>query len=282
MSSEKVRIIDCFLFYNETDLLEYRLNLLWDIVDLFVITESSRTFTGKPKPFFTDDTRFDPFRSKIFNVRLNTIPYPDPDVTKNQQWDNENYQRDGLNRGMNDLRPHDIVLLSDVDEIPDPMSLNYLASLPRETMFRTVFVMKQKYHCYNITVVRDIDWYHPKAFTYETWTDVLKCSSLSRVRMFGIQCPFPCSVNKYIIESGGWHLSYFGSPEFIQNKLSNFSHQEFVVSFDDIVRRMTNSEDIMGQSDISYTVVPFEKNTYLPPIVSSFMFFSISNDSYDG
>ena len=130
MSSEKVRIIDCFLFYNETDLLEYRLNLLWDIVDLFVITESSRTFTGKPKPFFTDDTRFDPFRSKIRNVRLNTIPYPDPDVTMNQQWDNENYQRDGLNRGMNDLRPHDIVLLSDVDEIPDPMSLKYLASLP--------------------------------------------------------------------------------------------------------------------------------------------------------
>ena len=44
-----IKIIDCFIFYNELDLLEYRLNILNDVVDYFVIVESTHTFVGKEK-----------------------------------------------------------------------------------------------------------------------------------------------------------------------------------------------------------------------------------------
>ena len=43
------KIIDCFIFYNEIALLTYRLNVLNDVVDFFVIVESTHTFTGKEK-----------------------------------------------------------------------------------------------------------------------------------------------------------------------------------------------------------------------------------------
>ncbi len=45
----KNKIYDCFIFNNETDLLEIRLNILNDYVDHFVIIESSETFTGLKK-----------------------------------------------------------------------------------------------------------------------------------------------------------------------------------------------------------------------------------------
>ena len=61
---KKRKIVDCFLFYNEVDILEYRLTVLWDIVDFFVISEATRSFVGKEKPFFSEDPRFDRFREK--------------------------------------------------------------------------------------------------------------------------------------------------------------------------------------------------------------------------
>ena len=47
-----MKIIDCFIFYNELDLLTYRLNLLNNIVDYFIIVESKHTFVGKEKNLF--------------------------------------------------------------------------------------------------------------------------------------------------------------------------------------------------------------------------------------
>ena len=47
-----LKIVDCFIFYNEIDLLSYRLNLLKDVVDYFIIVEATKTFTGKPKEMY--------------------------------------------------------------------------------------------------------------------------------------------------------------------------------------------------------------------------------------
>ena len=279
-----MRIIDCFLFYNEVDILEYRLKLLWDVVHVFVITEAYRTFTGASKPFFSEHPMFDKYRCKIQFVRLNELPFPSPDIQRNEQWKNENYQRDSLSLGLDaiSLRSDDLIVLGDVDEIPDPETLVTLSSLHPDETVHTLFVLKQKYHCYNITVVRDLDWYHPKMFTYDTWKTVLRCSPLSSVRMYGVQTPFPSSLSLRLIEKGGWHLSYFGSSDFVMNKLSNFSHQEFDVSVSDVRYRMQHALDIMGQDHIAYSHVPVDKNMYLPPVLSPFMFFSEQSDNNNG
>ena len=51
------KIYDCFNFFNELDLLEIRLNTLYDIVDYFVIIESNLTHSGEVKPFYYEDNK---------------------------------------------------------------------------------------------------------------------------------------------------------------------------------------------------------------------------------
>ena len=235
MSFEKKRkIIDCFLFYNETDILEYRLTVLWDIVDFFVISEASLSFIGNSKPFFSDDARFDKFRNKI-----------DED---------------------------DVLILNDVVEIPDPFSLKSISTLTNVSIsVSSFFIFRQKYHCYNLKTVRDIDWIHAKAFSVRTWKEKLMSECFSTIRLYGVTLPIGVKISPQLILNGGWHLSYFGTIEFISNKLQNFSHQEFDVSLDDIITRKEEGKDIMGREDITHTIVPLEKNTYLPP--KAFFFF---------
>lgn len=263
------RLIDCFLFYNELDMLAYRLTVLNDTVDAFVIVEAPLTFTGRPKPFFFEEhrDRFAAFASKIVHVKLDGLPYPNPDVGNNEQWTNENHQRDRLIDGVQTfpgLRDDDIVLLSDVDEIFDPTTLTKLRD---DLSDDALYAFRMKYHSYNVNVIRDLDWYHPKAFSVRCWKDVLQRRPLSSVRLLGITETCPCRLN--VVERGGWHLSYFGSPAFVRNKIENFSHQEFcnerILNLSGIEARMAAGTDIMAQEEVVFRKVPACRNVYLPP-----------------
>ena len=75
----KRRVVDCFLFYNEVDMLEYRLSVLWDFVDFFIISESKCSFVGNEKPFFSEDTRFDKYREKMIVLKIEMFPFASPD-----------------------------------------------------------------------------------------------------------------------------------------------------------------------------------------------------------
>ena len=124
------KIIDCFIFYNEVNMLEYRLNLLWNVVDYFVICEASRTFIGNQKEYYLDNSRFTLYGSKIIQIKID-LPYPNPDISKNEQWLNESYQRDNLSQGIdylvknNKISNNELTIINDVDEIPDPNTLIY-------------------------------------------------------------------------------------------------------------------------------------------------------------
>ena len=109
-------IYDCFTFFNEIDLLEIRLNVLRDVVDRFVLVEVGETHTGKRKPFYFKDNihRFDLFRDRIIYVGIESFP-PGHDA-----WWNENYQRNAILRGLSNARSDDVIMISDLDEIPRP------------------------------------------------------------------------------------------------------------------------------------------------------------------
>ena len=201
---KKRKIINCFLFYNETDILEYRLSVLWDIVDFFIISEASLSFIGSPKPFFSDDSRFDKFREKIISVKLDTFPFSNPDLSKNEQWLNENYQRDCLKNGVEQLldlgkiSDNDILIINDVDEIPDPSSLETI-STNHSISVNSLFVFRQKYHCYNLKTVRDIDWIHVKAFSIQTWKEKLMLENFSTIRLYGVTLPLNSKISSELI-----------------------------------------------------------------------------------
>ena len=52
-----MKIIDCFTFYNEIELLNYRLNILNEFVDFFVLVESTHTHVGKPKDLYFEKNK---------------------------------------------------------------------------------------------------------------------------------------------------------------------------------------------------------------------------------
>ena len=91
------------MFYNELNLLLYRLNLLHDVVHKFVLVEASISFMGNDKCCFFDKCKeeFKPFLDKIIHIKLEkeSFPYPNPNTNTNQQWENEYFQRNALCNG---------------------------------------------------------------------------------------------------------------------------------------------------------------------------------------
>ena len=264
------KIIDCFIFYNEVNMLEYRLNLLWNVVDYFVICEASRTFIGNQKEYYLDNSRFTLYGSKIIQIKID-LPYPNPDISKNEQWLNESYQRDNLSQGIdylvknNKISNNDLIIINDVDEIPDPNTLIYLS---KQKPIEALFTLVQKYHSYNLETVRLLNWYHVKVLSYNTLTNVLNNPLFSTIRMYNVTIPLPNDIQKFYpinIMNGGWHLSYFGDIKFIQNKINNFSHQEINITENEINDRINNGLDIGGNNTILYEHIKIEDNNYLPP-----------------
>ena len=114
-----MRLYDCFIFYNEFELLELRLKALWDVVDYFVIVEANRTFTDKPKDF-TLPKRADEFKEfwpKIRYVAADLSKVPFKGVG---DWSFEIAQRNAIMNGIGDAAEDDLIMISDLDEFPAP------------------------------------------------------------------------------------------------------------------------------------------------------------------
>ena len=114
----KRKIFDCFIFFNEFDLLEIRLTELYDHVDYFVMAEANTTHTGNPKPFYFLDNkeRYKPFLDKIIHIKVEDMPGPQ----NGDNMPNDRHQRNCLVRGLGNAASHDVIMCSDVDELLRP------------------------------------------------------------------------------------------------------------------------------------------------------------------
>jgi beta-1,4-mannosyl-glycoprotein beta-1,4-N-acetylglucosaminyltransferase len=116
------RLFDCFTFFNELDLLEIRLETLDSVVDFFVIAEAPITYRADPKPLYFElnKQRFAKFLPKIRHIIVDDLP---TEKGFDQNWQRETLQRVALERGLADARDEDIIMLSDLDEIPTPAKI---------------------------------------------------------------------------------------------------------------------------------------------------------------
>ena len=253
------KIIDCFIFYNELDMLTYRLNILNDVVDYFVLVESMHTFVGKEKPLFYQENKhlFEKFNHKIIHIIVDDFPhkYPNIDFEKKEQWNNEKFQRNCISRGIDklELNNQDIIIIADVDEIPNP---KILEQIKNKDIVVDINILELDFYYYNLHSKMDHLWHHSKILTFEKYNELnIGCD---KIRFYN--CP--------IIKNTGWHLSYFGNEKFIKNKLENFSHQEFnKVEFTDeklIEYRIKNGKDLFDRPT-SIITIPIEDNDNLPP-----------------
>jgi len=214
------KIYDCFTFYNELDLLELRLAELYNIVDHFVIVESNQTFTNRPKPFNFDINagRFRPYAGKIRHIQVTDMPGgTDP-------WLNEKHQRDAIMRGIEDAGDLDIILISDVDEVPRAAAVEHIKSSNQ-----TVFALRM--HIYNFK----FNYMKLSPDLYNVWAmaarrsvfNTLTPDTLRGMRFGFFTAPYQFVNNGCeVVEHGGWHFGYLGDREYLIDKAQSFSHQE--------------------------------------------------------
>ena len=117
-----MKIIDCFTFYNELGLLKYRLDTLYDIVDNFILVEATTTHSGNPKELFYEKNKhlYQKYQDKIIHIIVDDMPKTTSTHIP------ENFQRVCISRGFKNLNKDDILIISDLDEIPNPTLLEKL------------------------------------------------------------------------------------------------------------------------------------------------------------
>lgn len=212
-------IYDTFIFFNELDLLELRLNVLDNHVDYFVLVEATETFQGAPKPlyFAENKDRFSRFLGKIVHVVVDDMPHGAA------PFDREYHQRDCILRGVQNCRPDDLILLSDVDEIPNPERIpTNLAEGLRLAFEQPLYYYRLNRKCVQMD---HLPWsvlthYCTFGFPSQLRRDVVKLQS-------DILSHEAVTDRFEIIKEGGWHFSYLGSPENIVKKIEAFSHAEY-------------------------------------------------------
>jgi len=262
--------IDGFMFYNELDLLYYRLSILFDVVDYFIVCEATATHTGKPKPLFFKENkdRFKDFEKKIIHIVVDDLRQGDNLTTEDFFW-NENYHRDCIDRGIKYLNKQmqlsdDILIyISDADEIINPSIVQQLSINPK--MFSDIILsIQQDLYYYNLHTRVMCNWACAKVAGYKHYTNVMN-SSPQKCRM----TPAP------MIQNGGWHLSYFGDNVFIQNKIKSICEQNYNTEENTdlsvIHSRMNRGEDIYGRKGEILVQVPLESNKNLPPRCQEFL-----------
>lgn len=200
-------IIDAFMFYNELDILEKRLKLLDSIVDKFILVESEETHVGNPKPLFFKENRerYSRWNDKIVHV---IVPKSNEHSFEKDKYSIEIHQRHQILRGLEDIsaRDDDIIMISDVDELPDP---EVVKRVKPDTGF----------HMYMFEYSFDY------MFTGELWVGTV-LTTVAKVRSLGSnyfrykRWSFP------VVRNAGWHCSSFGDSKHVFNKIRNYLHAE--------------------------------------------------------
>lgn len=253
-------LYDCFIFYNELELLDLRLNELDEVVDKFVIVEATETYQGDSKELNFDNHREDflKFKDKII---YKTVEYPQ---YMTDPWEREYFLRDSIFQALREesnISHQDEVIISDADEIPNPKAIRHALNLDAVK----IFSQSIHYYYYDYTLDMNSRWLGPVMSKYQYLTSPQDFRNrYTQHREDAGHIPFDIystllelflSIgNKqkvHIINNGGWHFSYLGNIDYIIDKLESFSHTELNKSQykdpDRIKQIIKNGEDLFDQ-----------------------------------
>ena len=209
-------LIDSFLFFNEIELVELRIKYLEKTVDYFVIVEANITHQGKKKDWNFPkilETNLKEFSNKIQYHQINI----DPNKIKNEEswiidnvkgddaWRIENFQRNYIKTACKNFSEDDILIISDVDEIPSKQRLEFVKSCD----FKKIAPIALEQHLFHI----DCNF-----LKLETW----RGSIITTMQICNAYSPHRLRRSRNRIShltDSGWSFSSFGSPEKIKEKL---------------------------------------------------------------
>jgi beta-1,4-mannosyl-glycoprotein beta-1,4-N-acetylglucosaminyltransferase len=208
------KIWDAFLYSGESQLLRSRLKLLNDYCDYFVIVEAAYTFSGRRRNI--SDLKFREKFEREYLGKLKWIIIENFDESLTA-WQREAWQRNQIKIGLDGIETNDIILLSDVDEIPNRKFLIRARRISKEEFL----VAKMKLHYYEYDYVSKDDWFGTIA------TKWLKNLDFQELRIKAIS-HWNLS-NSEIVDDGGNHYSSIGNSRNLSQKIQSFSHTEFNV-----------------------------------------------------
>ena len=223
-----MKIYDCFIFFDEELLLDIRLNCLNQYVDKFVIVESKFSHSGeKRKPIFKID-KYDKFKEKIIYILLEDLPNNLYKISTGDEKINEKiiingnirefYQRNAILKGIKDANDEDLIIISDVDEIP------LLESLDMEKIKNNPVFFNQIFCCYKFNLFSELKWcgsrmIKKKFLLSPQWLRDIK--DKWRLDTYFSKKKFN---NIIFVEEGGWHFSYLKKPDGVEKKLKSIRH----------------------------------------------------------
>jgi len=255
-----MKIFDCFMYFDEETVLDLRLNILDKYVDYFIIVESIYTHKGEKRNLKFNSKKFTRFKNKIKYFIYEEIPKKiepilenDNEIDKERKYImnaiyRENGQRDYILTGLKDAEDNDLVLISDVDEIPNLKNLNFNA------LKEKIIIFKQDMFYYKLNLkLPNIIWSGTKACKKK---DLLSPQWLRNIKdrkypIYRLDTFF--SKKKYssikFIDNGGWHFSNLKSAQEIEYKLRSYLHHR---EFDENPMTTNEIENIIKNKQAIY------------------------------
>lgn len=284
-------IYDCFTFFNEIELLKIRMNILNDVVDKFVIVEADKTLRGVPKAFNFEKIKaeFDnEYPDKIIYIKATNCPV----LENSKDWAIEYFQRNSILGGVYNCKAEDLIMISDIDEIPNPNILKNLHDytvIPinksknnKKIHLKQIFSLlgeNKKFLKSNtldyfleymsVALEQDLFYYYFNNKANQKWYGTVLCKYKNlripqQLRNRRETMPY--------VKNAGWHFSYMGGIEQVKLKLSaiiegdNFKLPPQFSSENDYINFcLANGKDVFGRKELSFHFIDL-KEIELPKI----------------
>ena len=286
-----MNIYDCFMYFDEDLLLDLRLNSLNKYIKKFVITEATYTHNGNKKKLNFDINNFKKFKDKIEYIVVDTHPQNILELVEGESKDKRGeklilngmardyFQRENLAKGLREAKNEDLILISDLDEIPNLDNFNFA------DVKNNIVIFEQKMFYYKLNLFySDFIWQGTKAtksknFLSPQWLRNIKGKKYPKWRIDTFFSKKRYS-NLIYVKNGGWHFTCLRTAEELEKKLLNFAHHyEYEVSglkINDLKKMITEKRSIYdhnadqkGFKWSGKTILKKIKNDELPDYINS-------------
>lgn len=251
-------VIDCIPFFNELDILKLRLHILDPLVDRFVIEEATHTFSGLPKDlcFEKNKEMFEEFLPKITYLVVDNSP---EEISTHER---DKFQKNALAKALTDASDEDVLILSDVDEIPNPVVLHELVK--RFDPDKIYHLAQRNFYCYlNMEEISgnllSITGEFP-GVERRMWlgTKVFAKKNIPESGIIDLREISPEDPRSVRVADGGWHFGYMGSchetdvSRRVGTKVVAAAHQEYNTEdvLAEVKDRLILGEDIFGRNAV--------------------------------
>ena len=255
-----MNIYDCFMYFDEDLLLDIRLNYLNKFVKKFVITEANYTHNGNKKKLNFDVNKFRKFKDKIIYIVVDKEP---KNIIKLSKGENEEkrgeklilngmardyYQRECIQKGLNQALEDDVILISDLDEIPN------LQNFDLKKINNNILFFEQKILFYKLNLhYENFSWYGTRAVKKKNllspqWLRNIKGKKYSKWRL-DIYFSKKKYSNLIFVKNGGWHFTCLRKPEDLEKKLLNFAHH---YEFEESGLKLNDIKKLINEKRVIY------------------------------